>query len=221
VAPLLWKWLHGLLMAVSWGLLLPSGVLVARFYKVTRGQNYPQELDNRFWWVWHQVLQYSGIGLMTLGTLVAIMGVQQHLSTLHSWFGAGVVALGWLQVVGGWLRGSKGGPYDAQKRPLSPELWRGDHYDMTLRRRAFEALHKGGGYLALGLAIPTVLLGLRLVAAPLWAYGAYLAAQLALALLFLRLQRQGRQIDTYRAIWGPDPLHPGNEGREPTRSDDL
>jgi hypothetical protein len=27
---------------------------------------------------------------------------------------------------------------------------------------------------------------------------------------FARWQRAGRCIDTYQAIWGPDPAHPGN-----------
>jgi hypothetical protein len=33
---------------------------------------------------------------------------------------------------------------------------------------------------------------------------------LALIALWVTLQRQGRAIDTYQAIWGPDPKHPGN-----------
>ena len=31
-----------------------------------------------------------------------------------------------------------------------------------------------------------------------------------LLMVAVRLQRAGRCIDTYQAIWGPDPCHPGN-----------
>ena len=33
---------------------------------------------------------------------------------------------------------------------------------------------------------------------------------LLLAAAFYALQKNGRCIDTYQAIWGPDPAHPGN-----------
>lgn len=59
--------LHGVMMALTWLLLLPGGVLIARFFKVTKSQDWSNELDNRFWWNNHRWLNYGGISLATLG----------------------------------------------------------------------------------------------------------------------------------------------------------
>jgi hypothetical protein len=45
--PSLLSW-HGRLMVLSWGFALPMAILIARFFKVTKRQNWPQELDNKF-----------------------------------------------------------------------------------------------------------------------------------------------------------------------------
>ena len=62
--PVVWAW-HGRLMVLAGAVLFPVGVMLARYYKVTRRQSWPRELDNRFWWNGHQIAQYLGIGLMT------------------------------------------------------------------------------------------------------------------------------------------------------------
>lgn len=113
-----------------------------------------------------------------------------------------LLALGVLQIVFGALRGSKGGPTSLSLR--------GDHYDMTARRQWFERLHKGLGWLALALVLPAIALGLRAADAPRWMSLILAAWWLVLRLAAWRLQRAGRCIDTYQAIWGPDPAHPGN-----------
>ena len=41
-----WAYWHARLMVLGWAVLLPVGVLVARFYKVTPQQDWPRELDN-------------------------------------------------------------------------------------------------------------------------------------------------------------------------------
>jgi hypothetical protein len=107
-----------------------------------------------------------------------------------------------VQVVAGWLRGSKGGPTDTTLR--------GDHYDMTRKRLAFERLHKGLGWLAVLVAAGMVVSGLILVDAPRWMLLGLCCWWLALAAAFAVLQKNGWAIDTYQAIWGPDPAHPGN-----------
>lgn len=43
-------------MVVAWGVLLPLGILIARFFKVTPRQRWPAELDNKFWWYSHLTL---------------------------------------------------------------------------------------------------------------------------------------------------------------------
>lgn len=213
-SPPWWVAAHAVAMAIAWGVLLPLGVLMARFFKVTRDQDYPRQLDNRFWWTWHRILQYCGIGVMTAGALLATMSTTAHLSSAHAVTGAVGVALGLLQVAAGWLRGSKGGPlHEKTKEPMPRDRWRGDHYDMTVRRRVFEAVHKTGGYMALAVALGALALGLSQSGAPTWACVAALAPWAIIAALFVHYTRQGRRVPTYQAIWGPSPEHPGNRTR--------
>ena len=81
---------------------------------------------------------------------------------------------------------------------------------MTPRRILFERVHKTAGYLLILLATAAILTGLRLANAPVWMWAALTAWWSALILGFAWLQRTGRALDTYQAIWGPDPRHPGN-----------
>ena len=55
IAP--WAAWHGRLMVLAWAVLLPVGVLVARFFKVMPGQDWPLRLDNKSWWHAHRLLQ--------------------------------------------------------------------------------------------------------------------------------------------------------------------
>ncbi|MEN9629798.1 MAG: hypothetical protein RJA10_3026, partial [Pseudomonadota bacterium] len=59
-------------------------------------------------------------------------------------------------------------------------------------------------------AIGVIGLGLQVADAPRWMVLALAGWWLLLAVVACRLQQQGRCIDTYQAIWGPDPRHPGN-----------
>ena len=89
----------------------------------------------------------------------------------------------------------------------------GDHYDMTTRRYAFECAHKVIGTIAILFAIGVIGMGLKLADAPRWMVVVLALWWLALLSVAFRLQRAGRCIDTYQAIWGPDPIHPGNRMR--------
>jgi hypothetical protein len=62
-------------------------------------------------------------------------------------------------------------------------------------------------------AVAVVVAGLVLADAPRWMALLLGAWWLALVLAFAALQRAGRCVDTYQAIWGPDPKHPGNRLR--------
>lgn len=202
IAP--WAAWHARCMVLGWGVLLPLGALTARYLKVLPGQRWPQQLDHKAWWHAHRVLQWAGVGFMTLGAVLAWQqGSGATLAArLHAWAGWALLALGWLQVLGGLARGSKGGPTSAQLR--------GDHYDMTVHRRRFERLHKGLGWLAVLAAIGVIALGLRVADAPRWMALVLAFWWAGLAATAWRWQRQGRCVDTYQAIWGPDPQHPGN-----------
>ena len=199
-----WSYWHARSMVLGWGVLLPVGTLAARYFKILPRQRWPEQLDNKMWWHAHRTLQCLGVAAMSVGALLAFgqgSGANPA-ARLHAWAGWALVALGWLQVAAGLRRGSKGGPTDVQMQ--------GDHYNMTPYRRAFERLHKGLGWLALVAAVAVMVLGLLVADAPRWMAVLLATWWLLLALAAWRWQRQGRCVDTYQAIWGPDPRHPGN-----------
>jgi Eukaryotic cytochrome b561 len=204
-----WAYWHARCMVAGWGVLLPLGALVARFYKVTPRQDWPRELDNKAWWHGHRTLQWAGVALVTLGVALAWGqgAAATKVAQWHAWAGWAVSIAVWLQIAGGFARGSKGGP--------TAEQLRGDHYDMTPWRLAFERLHKGLGWAAVLASVAVIALGLVAADAPRWMVLVLALWWAALAATFVRLQRAGRCIDTYQAIWGPAPAHPGNQ-RPPT-----
>jgi hypothetical protein len=73
---------------------------------------------------------------------------------------------------------------------------------MTRHRRIFEWLHKRMGYAALALTVLTTALGLILADAPRWMALVISLWWLLLVGVFLWLQKRGRAVDTYAAIWG-------------------
>jgi hypothetical protein len=196
---------HGRLMVLAWAVFLPLGVIVARFFKITSRQKWPAELDNKLWWYGHQILQYLA-GALLLIALILIWRPRGLGSSWHVWLGWTVIAACAAQFLSAWFRGTKGGPTD----PRPDGSLSGDHYDMTPRRRLFEHLHKSVGYVALALSIAAIGSGLWLVNAPRWMPIGLSLWWAALIALWSCLQRRGRAIDTYQAIWGPDPRHPGN-----------
>lgn len=195
---------HGRLMVLAWGVLFPLGVVIARFCKVTPGQDWPRELDNQVWWRAHLRLQYTGGGAM-LGALALILLAGGAGSSTHANLGWVIAGLAALQFLAGWFRGSKGGPTEPDPR--------GDHFDMTPRRLAFEHFHKSAGYGLLLLAGWGIGSGMWLANAPVWMWLVLGLWWLALIATFVILQRRGMAVDTYQAIWGPDPNLPGNRRR--------
>ena len=203
IAP--WAAWHARSMVLAWGVLLPLGAMAARFFKVLPGQAWPKRLDHKAWWHTHRYTQWAGGAVFGVG-LAVVWGHAAGDSPAARWHGGlgwAVCVAGVVQLAAGLLRGSKGGPTEASPR--------GDHYDMTPRRVAFERLHKALGWLALLLAMGVVALGLVLVDAPRWMALGLAAWWASLIAAFVLLQRAGRCIDTYQAIWGPDRDHPGNQ----------
>ncbi|WP_420010742.1 cytochrome b561 domain-containing protein [Tateyamaria sp.] len=195
---------HARLMVLAWIVMVPLGILAARYFKVAPGQDWPRELDNQAWWVTHRVCQYGAAVLMVaaLGLVLSAPPLVAVLPGPHALMGWTVLAMAGVQILGGVLRGTKGGPTDVQLR--------GDHFDMTPRRLAFEYLHKALGYVAWLLAVVTTFSGLWQANAPVWMWLGLGLWVLNLCVAFVWLQRQGRTVDTYQAIWGTDPNLPGN-----------
>ncbi len=197
---------HAVLMSIAWFILLPAGVLIARFFKVTKNQDWPHELDNQLWWHSHRWLNYAGIGLATLGMLIMWQTIGgPALQGWHGRIGLATMALGWLQIISAWLRGSKGGPTDPSADPNDPTTWQGDHFDMTVRRRLFEIWHKQLGYVVLFLALIAAWQGLESIAAPLWIKALPWSAASIFLILFHHFTHQGRRFDTHAAIFGSKP----------------
>lgn len=197
---------HARMMVLGWGVLAPLAVFVARFFKVTPNQNWPEQLDNQLWWRSHWMGQ-SLVLVLTVAGLVLVLPPNLAEMSLHRWLGYIVLALMGVQIALGLRRGSKGGPTS----PAPDGSIRGDHYDMTPWRRKFEAMHKTIGYGVLILAALTILLGLWDVNGPRWIWIAIVTWWVALVCLFVILQKRGMAVDTYQAIWGTDPVHPGNQ----------
>jgi len=209
--PALPAW-HARVMVLAWAILLPLGVLIARYFKVWPGQNWPHELDRREWWRAHLYLQCSGAAFAIAGVLLMIIWGDAHESTDSYWhrlFGWTAMWCLVIQIIGGLIRGSTGGPtYPAPNGSI-----RGDHYDMTARRKVFEYIHKSIGYLALLSASAAIIAGLWMLNAPRWMWLSIQTWWLALIIASIVFERAGRAVETYQAIWGPDPQHPGNQSQ--------
>lgn len=201
---------HARSMVLAWGVLAPLAVIIARFFKVMPGQNWPEELDNQTWWRGHWMGQTVVVALSVVGLLLVLPGRSANMS-LHNTLGYIVLCGALFQVGLGFLRGSKGGP----TAPAPDGSLRGHHYDMTPWRLTFEKLHKSFGYVTALLAAVTILLGLWKANGPVWMWIVLVGWWIILAILFVYLQKRGMAVDTYQAIWGPDLKHPGNQRAAP------
>lgn len=197
---------HSRLMFLGWGVVAPLAVMIARYFKVLPTQDWPNRLDSQFWWRCHWIGQTLVLLVTLIAAALMFWSAADGPWHWHRVLGYWVVALVLTQVLLGYLRGSKGGPAD----PQPDGSLAGDHYHMTKRRRIFEALHKSLGYLTLLLAAITILLGLWYINSPRWMWLLIVSWWCVLLGLSVWLQRRGMALDTYQAIWGPDPVHPGN-----------
>ena len=209
---------HALLMVGIWLVLVPICIIVIRFGKPKPTLNGIREqvrLTNIAWWWFsvHKFGLYLAVGLSLVGLAVALTVSRGFSGSLHSIFGLTTIVLGCLQVIFGLLRGTHGGRNYYTAVADDPSTWRGDHYDMTPRRRKFEAFHKNAGYFACFFAVGAVASGLFQYPLP-----ALMAAVLAIALVALAvcvvLDYKGRRYDGYRAAHGYNLEHPFNKERE-------
>lgn len=199
---------HARFMMAAWIVLFPTGIIVARFFKIWPRQDWPKELDNTTWWKIHRWSQYSG-AILVLIALYLIWGTADGSASgySHRLFGWTAIVLCAYQILSGLFRGSKGGPTSLHE----DGSLKGDHYDMSVHRVIFEYTHKFGGYLALLSAWVSIYFGLWTANAPNWMFIVTVIWMTFLTWFYLHLQSKGMAIDTYQAIWGNDPELPGNK----------
>ncbi|ABG33189.1 cytochrome B [Roseobacter denitrificans] len=200
---------HARTMVIAWGVIAPLAVLIARFFKVLPGQDWPRELDVQVWWRCHLFGQLTVAALSVVGFVLLYWVSSDGPLSWHGWLGYGVLAALFVQVTLGFMRGDKGGP------TMPGGTMRGDHYDMTPWRLFFEHAHKSVGYAAILLALATIIFGLWHANAPHWMWLTLGLWWSMLLCAFIVLQRKGFAVDTYQAIWGADPAHPGNQRAAP------
>ncbi len=211
--------LHAWLMVGIWFGYVPFALLITRFFKPKPrpyglGRNpatgKPYE---PIWARFHIWGLYAAMTLSLGGAALALAVSRGFSGSLHSFCGIGTVVFGALQIVAAWQRGTHGGKWGKHSDPENPETWHGDHYDMTPRRRWFEAYHKTGGYFTLFLATGAITSGLG----QYWLPGIALAVVVVLVgcfLLVVAFEGLGRRYDTYRTVYGNHPDHPYNKARE-------
>lgn len=199
---------HARLMVLGWGIIAPLSILAARFFKILPSQDWPRELDSPYWWRAHWMGQTAVAVLTVIAFGLAYAAENTGVAAQpHRSLGYILIVLLVLQILSGFLRGSKGGP----TAPQPDGSLFGDHFNMTPRRLVFEFFHKINGYALIGLSVAVVLAGLSAANAPRWMWLILGIWWTALALIFVLLQVKRGAADTYQAIWGADPDLPGNK----------
>lgn len=208
---------HAILMVFVWFVLVPVAILAIRFGKPRpRPQGITEEirLSNAAWWWFsiHKFVLYTAMGLSLIGGIIAVTVSKGFSGTVHAVFGILTITLGLVQVVSSWLRGTHGGKYYFTADRDDPATWFGDHYNMTPRRRRFEAYHRNAGYFAGFCAVGAVASGLMHYPLPLL-LGFAIAMLLVMLGLSIVFEYTGLRYDGYRAAFGNDPEHPYNVER--------
>ena len=195
--------LHGILMSISWMVLIPVSLFITRFFKITPKQDFPNKLDNKFWWYTHLSLNILAIILSTLGFYL-MYNLMGFVFTQHAIFGYITLFLMYLQGMIGYFRGTTGGDYP------HPRGKKWDHYHMTTRRIIFERIHKPLGYIALIFAFIAIFLHLAIVQV----YWQFFIIQFVITTIIIVLYIlffNKKRYTTYQAIFGLDAKHPGNQ----------
>mmetsp|Transcript_69441 Transcript_69441/g.104770 ORF Transcript_69441/g.104770 Transcript_69441/m.104770 type:complete len:391 (-) Transcript_69441:64-1236(-) len=134
---------HGSLMMIAWGLLLPSGVIIAKFLK---------HRPDGLWFRIHKPLQITGLIIALTGWIIALVnfnvfGDKGYTNYYHGVMGCTVMTIGLLQPINAFFRPHA--PEPGEETPLPRLLW--------------EVLHKSMGWIAVLLAVGTISLGTTLL----------------------------------------------------------
>lgn len=130
---------HGAINFVAWGILLPLGVLLARFTK-----HIPVKAGPPLWFNSHRMLQTTGLFFTILALFIAVVMVERdgkpHFDNVHAQIGLVVTLLGVLQPLNALIR-------PAPKPP-------------TPKRVVWEVVHKGVGYATIIIGVAAIITGL-------------------------------------------------------------
>ncbi|CAA0822749.1 Cytochrome b561- DM13 and DOMON domain-containing protein [Striga hermonthica] len=109
---------HGFMMFLAWGILLPGGILAARYLKHVKDDS---------WFRIHVNLQYSGLAIVFLGFLFAVAELRGlTFDSLHVKFGMLAILLALAQPVNAYLRPKKPAPgEEASSRRV---IWEYSHF---------------------------------------------------------------------------------------------
>eukprot|EP00122_Pirum_gemmata_P014207 Pgem_evm1s13244 len=137
--------IHGAIMLIAWGFLLPTGVIIAIFFK---------HRPNGLWFHIHRICNIVGLILAIAGWIIALINFDVFNSGLtkssfHGGLGMVVMVLGILQPLNGLIRPHK---ENGEKR--------------SVRRIVWEIVHRGSGYVCLIAAVITIAIGTTLVVLP-------------------------------------------------------
>ena len=131
-----WRRNHGFLMFFGWGVLIPSGAMIARYLKTY----------DPLWFHLHRICMSLGLIVSFAGWVIALAYLgpfgADNVSRAHGVLGCFVMIFGMLQPVNAYFRPHKG----------------------EANRMVWEILHKGTGRMALFFTVPTIALGGHLVA---------------------------------------------------------
>ncbi|KAF7139053.1 hypothetical protein RHSIM_Rhsim07G0163300 [Rhododendron simsii] len=109
---------HGFMMFLAWGILLPGGILAARYLKHVKGDG---------WYQLHVYLQYSGLAIVLLGFLFAVAELQGlHFDSVHVKFGMAAIFLACVQPVNAYMRPKK--PANGEEVSSKRLVWEYAHF---------------------------------------------------------------------------------------------
>lgn len=170
------KVVHGALMFIAFGVLMPVAIFMARFGK----DNFPAPK----WFQIHRGIQVAAVIFAMVGFVLAIKftidAKMQHFDVLHSKIGLAVFVAAMLQ------------PLNSIIRPHKGEAYRG----------AWEYLHKGLGWSVIAVAVAVILLGLRQIGASsiLVVLFSVLAGFFAFLFIVLETRRVSRSSAAYGTL---------------------
>eukprot|EP00592_Proboscia_alata_P000453 CAMPEP_0194370940 /NCGR_PEP_ID=MMETSP0174-20130528/19281_1 /TAXON_ID=216777 /ORGANISM="Proboscia alata, Strain PI-D3" /LENGTH=373 /DNA_ID=CAMNT_0039148687 /DNA_START=186 /DNA_END=1307 /DNA_ORIENTATION=+ len=187
--------IHGSIMLVGWGLLLPTGAIVARF-----GKHRP----NAWWFKLHRVIQPLGLTFALIGWIIALLNFTTlegsfdgRLNYPHALLGMTTMCIGLIQ------------PLNAIVRPHGPE----EGKPKSTLRFVWEITHKGLGWLGIGLGICTVGIGTTLLQDKVHrkvfqiVYGACVGSFLCFLVIFLSVESRGlTNSPRQKSMTVPSPL---------------